>query len=452
MSLEALVNNSKTDKNTRHSYLSKKIIVLIIFNENDHYEEMKRANEQYLSFLEKSSEIMNSVTIFYIMYKNLNGLEYLIDGNMLYIHGEETFLPGLLTKTLEAMDIATNKLNLQYDFIIRGNASIVIDYHETLSYLEDLKVTNDFNYIGNLMTLAWYDNYCGITDNTYFGTRYCGGAFMLFNKELVLNMIQNKDKFVTSVIDDVSIGQYINRLENVAEIDITDRIQYYSNLDDNTASFYAYCNNKNKHDRIIDVNNFKKRINYLCEKYQNQYSIVIPINPNTLLKHCATYFKFLDKFLHYRDVYKIYIVTSEDLIEKLKFSINIFEIYKKIKFVNETQINQQILKLKIASMIKTKFYLILDIDMFLIKPLKLDDMILNGKIIYSHEPFPHNNPPGYTNSSWWENSCKVLNCNVENFHSMNNLMGVTPQLLVSSIVNELITFLEKVYKNIKIHF
>ena len=447
-------------KIVQNEAISKKIVVLTIFNENDHYEEMKRANEKYLAFLENSSEIMNSVTVFYIMYKNLNGLEYLIDGNMLYIHGEETILPGLLTKTLVAMDIVTNKLNLQYDFIIRTSASTALNYHEIVYYMEDLNITSKYSYIGYFNFLNYYHKEFGIIDNTYFGTRYCGGSFMIFNKALALNMIKNKEKFVTSIIDDVSIGQYINTLENVTEIDVKDRMHVGSNFDINK-SFLGYCNNQYKLDRNIDVNNFKEQINNLCTTYQNQYSIVIPINPNTLLDQCSTYFKLLDKFLHHQDVYKIYIVTSEDLIEKLKPCTNNLAIYKKIKFVNEIQISninkfenvgnkhwyyQQILKLKISNMIKTKSYLILDIDMFLIKPLKFDDMILNGKIIYSHEFFPHNNPPGYTNRSWWENSCKVLNCNVEKFHSMNNLMGVTPQLLITSIVNELITFLENKFE------
>ena len=82
--------------------------------------------------------------MFYITFKNLNGQEYLIDGNILYIHGEETFLPGVLNKTLDAMKVITNNLNIQYDFILRSNASTVINYYSLFRYIEELNICKKF--------------------------------------------------------------------------------------------------------------------------------------------------------------------------------------------------------------------------------------------------------------------------------------------------------------------
>lgn len=434
-----------------------KIVVLTIFNDNDYYEKMRKSNEEYLLFLEKNSQIKQFMTLFYIVYKNLNDKEYFIDGNTLYIHGKEEFIPGILEKTLKAMDIVTNKLNINYDFALRTNASAVINYHELLKYIEELNIpNNDFSYIGPFNVLSWYDPPCGIVDNKYHGTRYCGGAFTLLSRKLVLNMIENKEKFVRNVIDDVSIGQYINNLKNVREICIKDKIVFDYSASSNKHAI-AYFNNTNKFNRDIDVNNFREQITNIKTFYEKQYSIVIPINPNTSLEHCICYFKLMQKYVYSPDVYKIYVITSKKFIKKIKNKIISLEIHNKIKFVNETCVQQitnlanlpnkhwyyqQLLKLKIANFIKTKHYLTLDIDMFLIKELKYDDMFFDNKIIYTHESFPHNNPPGYTNKSWWENSCKILNCPIEKLHNMDNLMGVTPQLLITNVVNDLIIFLE----------
>jgi hypothetical protein len=115
------------------------------------------------------------------------------------------------------------------------------------------------------------------------------------------------------------------------------------------------------------------------------------------------------------------------------------------KYEGKNWYYQQILKLKIANFIKTKYYLILDIDMYLIKPLCFDDMFYENKIIYTHEKFPHNNPPGYTNTSWWENSAKLLNYNVEKLFDRNDLMGVTPQLLLTCVVKDILLLMESKY-------
>lgn len=433
------------------------LVVLAIFNTNHHYEAMKKANDEYVLFLEKNSQIATCITVFYIMYKNLNGMPYLIDGNILYIHGEETYMPGLLQKTLEAMDIVTNKLNIAYDFILRTNVSTVINYYELLKHLEDLEYDkNGFSYIGPFGTLSWYDPHCGIVDNKYHGTRYCGGGLVLLNKKLVLNMIKNKEKFVTTIIDDVSIGQYINSLKNVNEICIKEKIVLNASQSNNKHAI-SYSNNTNKNNRYIDVMYFREQIKSIQSLYEKQYSIVVPINPKTSVDQCICFFKQMHEYVYLPDLYRIYVVTSKKFIEKIKKNIVELGIYNKINFVDETYLQkikelpntsnnhwyyQQILKLKMATFIKTNHYLILDIDMFLIKELKFDDMFFENKIIYTHESFPHENPPGYTNRDWWENSCKVLNCPIEKLHGMNNLMGVTPQLLVTSIVNELLAFLE----------
>jgi len=49
-----------------------KIILLAIYNKDPFYDEMKRINEYYFEFLNKNSEIMNSVSVFYVTFTPFN--------------------------------------------------------------------------------------------------------------------------------------------------------------------------------------------------------------------------------------------------------------------------------------------------------------------------------------------------------------------------------------------
>ena len=434
-----------------------KIISLVIYTEESNYDKMKKMNDEYLLYLHTHTKITQSVQLFYIVYKKLElELEYILNGNILYINGEETYIPGILNKTVHAMEILTYKLNIEYDFILRTNCSTVINFQQCINYINTLNINIDTKYyIGPYNCLTWYDHTNGIIDNTYHGTRFCGGAFILINKPLVLDIINNKDKLVYTLIDDVSIGQYINTIPNIIEICVKDNINFNYKDNINNINFLAYFNNTNKLNRIIDVNNFKTQIDIITTNINNKYSIVLPINPNTNISQCIINIKLLYKNLYMEDIYKIYIITSIDHINRINKQIINIDIYNKIEFINECFINpiipnqnwiyQQILKLKISSLIKTRYYLILDIDMYLIKSLKYTDLFYENKIIYSHECFPHNNPPGYTNNIWWNQSCNLLDYNIKNLYDKNNLMGVTPQLLDTQIVKDLLIFLEQKY-------
>jgi len=201
----------------------------------------------------------------------------------------------------------------------------------------------------------------------------------------------------------------------------------------------------------------------MCDKNEvicNKYSIIVPIANNSCIRRVNLFIKSLNKFLFMDDVHKIYIITSTAKMDSIKqIWMNDLigaHIFNKITFIDENVIEpvflenkwyyQQILKLKISKYIQTKHYLVLDDDMFLIKPLKFSDFISNdNKIIYTHESFPHNNPRCYTNSTWWTTSANVLEFDVKRIYDNTCLMGVTPQLLITDVVIGLIAILEKKY-------
>ena len=199
-----------------------KVLFLAIYNETPHYIQMYRSHVNYLNYL-KHKFNNNNPTYYFVIFKDLGNKEYLVDDKnyMLYINGIETFVPGILDKTIKALDVIHNKLKLEYDFIFRTNISTFIHFENTFSYLKNFAdPKKEMFYIGPLLRLQWLDRACGIFDKRYWGTAYCAGTCIMMSYALVENIIINREKIHYNIIDDVSIGHYVSQVENVKKINI----------------------------------------------------------------------------------------------------------------------------------------------------------------------------------------------------------------------------------------
>ena len=259
---------------------SVKIIFLAIYNESPHYLQMYNIHASYMNYL-KTRKIIP--TFYFIICKDLGNKEYLVDDKnyILYIHGRETFVPGILDKTIKAFDIIHNKLKLEYDFIFRTNISTFIHFENTLSYLTKfVNPKTEMYYIGPPVTLQWIDRTCGINDKTYWGTTYCSGTCIILSFSLVENMVNNREKIHYNIIDDVSIGHYVSRVENVKRINIgTGRFSFKPHNLILNKNHLCYMNNFNKthYHRKFDVENLRKIAKYFIslEKYTHNINVLI---------------------------------------------------------------------------------------------------------------------------------------------------------------------------------
>lgn len=236
-----------------------KVIFLAIYNETPEYNKMYDTHMLYLKYLQSQMKLM----YYFVMFTNLEDQEYIVDdtNHMLYIHGEESYIPGILNKTIKAFDIVHNKLGVSYDFIFRTNISTFIHFHNTFLYLKEFvsNPTNQRLYIGPMHTLSWIDTVSGIHDHRYSGLRYCSGVCIILNSIMVEDLVCNKEKLVYTLIDDVAIGHYISKIANVRLIDI---LPYRFSFDPHNmilnTNHLCYMNNFNKSDREIDVTNLSK--------------------------------------------------------------------------------------------------------------------------------------------------------------------------------------------------
>jgi len=94
---------------------------------------------------------------------------------------------------------------------------------------------------------------------------------------------------------------------------------------------------------------------------------------------------------------------------------------------------QQVIKLAIASFIKTPYYLTFDADIVCTSPISEDILLPNNKALLQKQQ-------RYTRTKWWTSSAKYLNTNA-NIDTLG--MDVTPAILSTKICLDLIQTLNK---------
>ncbi len=181
----------------------------------------------------------------------------------------------------------------------------------------------------------------------------------------------------------------------------------------------------------------------------NKISFIIPIAPWDYTRS-RFLFKSLDKFFVPEDIGKVFVTfpdknTMLKLIQelKLKFPVEVMTeedlIPPKDYYVFKRRkgwLRQQIVKLYISTLIKTDFYLCLDADVLCIKPVGVNNLVINGKAGINIEPKSWHN-------EWWKASQKVLKIpdpgTTEGMSSSTNIF-------ITEVAIDLINYIENLYK------
>lgn len=250
-----------------------KILNLVLFSDDKYYQEMYEITSVY------NKKFENTKTIYYKFSSNINN-DYELINDVLHIKSDtDTFIPGILNKTVLALEYADRYLNVdEYDYIIRSNISTIIDYEELFQEL----LKNPVKFYGggcvhNLQVFGY-----GIVDKTWFGTPFASGTSIIMTKQCLKFIINHKDKLRYDIIDDVAIGilmreyakdvvaKSINSLYFMP-LYIKDNIFYYDilkkNIYDNKYIFYRNkVFDESSSDRTIDLFQMKHIIKTLEEK------------------------------------------------------------------------------------------------------------------------------------------------------------------------------------------
>ena len=170
-----------------------KYVNLVLYSDDREYNEMKEITQKYYKKFE------NVKTIYYKYDEKINE-EYLMEGDVLKIKGKETYVPGILEKTVKAMEYVEND---EYNYLVRSNISTIVDF----KLLDEELKKNPIEYGGGLINnLQRLDENAGIKDETHFGLNYVSGTAIIMSKNTLKEMIKQKDKIDYKIVDDVSIG------------------------------------------------------------------------------------------------------------------------------------------------------------------------------------------------------------------------------------------------------
>lgn len=228
------------------------ILYLIIYNENNEYErKMKKVLEKYV-------HKFNHITTYFVTLKQLNK-PFIIEGDVIYINGTESFIPGILYKTVKTLQILTT--NKEYDYILRGNISTVINLHKLTNILKLNNTRNIYGggWIGVTFPMHWSD----LSDIKFIGTKFSIGTSIIFDKISLKFILDNINKLNYDIIDDVSFGILMKDNKNVSYIEYPG---YKTNWSDDYKHIVFYRNKSNN--RHNDTNKMSKFVDYLNKIHQ----------------------------------------------------------------------------------------------------------------------------------------------------------------------------------------
>lgn len=247
--------------------MNNKILHLVLYSINDktpYYDAMYNITRKYYKTLS------NIKTIYYCYSNDIINTDYKLIDDLLLIKGDETYVPGILEKTIKAFHYFASDIN-DYDYIVRSDISTIIDFD-----LLNIKLNNyseKLIYAGGLIEkLNWFDYDGGIVNKKYFGINFAQGTCIIFTPNIVKYIINNKNIIDYSIVDDVSLAILLKNNINIEPFSICDYNEYYCIPDIknnytllssmiNSYNIIVYRNKNN--DRNIDVSQMDMIVNML---------------------------------------------------------------------------------------------------------------------------------------------------------------------------------------------
>ncbi len=173
-----------------------KIINIIIYNETPEYKLMKQALSIYLDY--------KNIDYYFCTFDENLESEFLIKERTIYIKGTESYIYGILYKTLQSF-----KLFDKYDYIVRSNVSSFIDF----DILTQILSSDSYDYTGGLICpfCTSYDvtGYTKEKINIYGRFPFAEGTCIILSKGAVKMLLENEQLLYNyELVDDLAIGLF----------------------------------------------------------------------------------------------------------------------------------------------------------------------------------------------------------------------------------------------------
>jgi hypothetical protein len=237
-----------------------RILNLILYSDENgkaaHYAMMRDALRPYLQILARNTRDEFEY-YFYHYDQSLPHGVHAFHGDTITIGGTESFLPGILEKTIKALQICRAKT---YDYVVRSNVSTVVDFMRLRTKMIELSSIKPIEWCGAVLHLTWNDPASGINDNKFHGLRFVSGSCIIMARETVEKLLDNADQIDYSVIDDVSMAATLTKLGFVP----TDISAYWNMFDRREREGIIMYRNRSS-DRWLDAANVARTAQQLID-------------------------------------------------------------------------------------------------------------------------------------------------------------------------------------------
>ena len=223
----------------------RKIVILIISSFDLHeYAEMKRLSHTYYSLFP------NDIRFFYIESRDQEE-ESVEDGNILYLKGTESVIPGIYLKTMKALQHIQSNYN--YDFVLRTNLSSFFNIPHVIQYFQ----TKPLQRFAGGYPVFWFTS----------------GTFICFSRD-VGELLTQDIRYGDDTHDDVLISRLLDEKQitrqGMEPFDVRyflngyckEHVQNLTEDEVNHILFYR-CKNKNRMDDVRYFQDLLQRI-YHC--------------------------------------------------------------------------------------------------------------------------------------------------------------------------------------------
>lgn len=167
-----------------------KFINLVLYSTGEEYDEMYRMTKKYYS------SFPNVTTLYYLFDPEIKK-DYVLKDDVLRIKGTESYIPGILAKTMKAL--AYTEKNYDFDYVVRSNISTIVDFDLLSDYMQETPI----EYGGGLRN-EYKDE--GETYSDLNGLIYVSGTAIIFSRKTLRDVLRKQKHLRMDLIDDVALG------------------------------------------------------------------------------------------------------------------------------------------------------------------------------------------------------------------------------------------------------
>lgn len=191
-----------------------------------------------------------------------------------------------------------------------------------------------------------------------------------------------------------------------------------------------------------------------------QYTIVLPIkinahNHDNLKRFIQIQLRSLNKFLDIYSLHEFLIICKENEENIIRKELEKYPSPLPIRLVTEDTLIkkevigkisgwylQQLIKIGVSKIVRTKLYLVLDADCFLTKKFWYENLFYQEKILINTESW-------MVHPEWWLASAEIINEVSLSKLANKPVISVTPQILITNVVWELVDYLNEKKKPLR---